>query len=107
MPRITFRPATGAPVTLEVAEGTSVMMAAIAKGMDGIVAECGGNCMCATCHVYVEPGWVGRLPAMSADEDALLDGTASDRLPESRLGCQVRVTAALDGLCVRLPERQV
>jgi 2Fe-2S ferredoxin len=107
MPKVIFQHSAGQPVTVDVAEETSVMQAAISNGIDGIVAECGGNCMCATCHVYVDAAWLGRLPAMSADEDALLDGTASDRLPESRLGCQVRLTAAVDGLTVRLPERQV
>ncbi len=107
MPKVSFHRPSGEAVTVEVTEETSVMQAAISNGIDGIVAECGGNCMCATCHVYVDAAWLSRLPAMSADEDALLDGTASDRLPESRLGCQVRLTAGLDGLTVRLPERQV
>ena len=107
MPSLTFLPHGGAPVTLEVPEGESVMMAAMANGLDGIVAECGGNCMCATCHVYIEPAWRDAVPPPSDAEDALLDGTAMERLPESRLGCQLRMTAALDGLVVRLPERQV
>ena len=63
--------------------------------------------MCATCHVYVDESWLARLPAMADDEDALLDGTATERLPNSRLSCQIHVTPALDGLVVRLPERQV
>ena len=83
------------------------MQAAIGHGVDGIVAECGGNCMCATCHVYVDADWLPRLPAMSEAEDALLDGTASERQPNSRLSCQISVTSALDGLLVNLPERQV
>ncbi len=107
MPTITFVQPDGTATPVEAVEGESLMQAAINACIDGIVAECGGNCMCATCHVYVDAAWLGRLPAMSADEDALLDGTASDRLPESRLGCQVRLTAAVDGLTVRLPERQI
>ena len=104
MPKITYVHPDGAREELEVAEETSVMQAATAQG---IVAECGGNCMCATCHVYVEPSQLALLPAMSEEEDALLDGTASDRGPNSRLSCQIAVTQALDGLVVNLPERQV
>ncbi len=107
MPKITFVHPDGAREELEVAEGTSVMQAATSQGIEGIVAECGGNCMCATCHVYVEPSQLALLPAMTEEEDALLDGTASDRGPNSRLGCQIPVTRALDGLVVNLPERQV
>ncbi len=107
MPKITYVHPDGAREELEVAEGTSVMQAATAQGIEGIVAECGGNCMCATCHVYVEPSQLALLPAVSEDEDALLDGTASDRQPNSRLSCQIEATAALDGLVVNLPERQV
>jgi len=107
MPKINFVTADDARHEIEVQDGTSVMQAAIGAGLDGIVAECGGNAMCATCHVYVEPADLGRLGPMSADEDALLDGTASERKDNSRLSCQIEMTAALDGLTVRLPERQV
>jgi 2Fe-2S ferredoxin len=107
MPKITYVHPDGAREELEAAEGASVMQAATARGIKGIVAECGGNCMCATCHVYVEPSQLALLPAMSEEEDALLDGTASDREPNSRLSCQIQVTQALDGLVVNLPERQV
>jgi 2Fe-2S ferredoxin len=107
MPTITYVHPDGTRQAIAVPDGTSVMQAAIGHGVDGIVAECGGNCMCATCHVYVDADWLPRLPAMSEAEDALLDGTASDRLPGSRLGCQVTIGPELDGLTVRLPERQV
>ncbi len=107
MPNIVFVHPDGAREELEIAEGTSLMQGATAQGIDGIVAECGGNAMCATCHVYVEPDQLDRLPPMGADEDALLEGTASERRPNSRLSCQISVTSALDGLLVNLPERQV
>jgi ferredoxin, 2Fe-2S len=107
MPNIIFVHLDGAREELEIAEGTSVMQGATAQGIEGIVAECGGNCMCATCHVYVEPSQLAMLPAMSEEEDALLDGTASERQPNSRLSCQISVTEELDGLTVNLPERQV
>ena len=107
MPNIVFVHPDGSREELDIAEGTSVMQGATARGIDGIVAECGGNCMCATCHVYVEPSQLALVPAMSEEEDALLDGTASDREPNSRLSCQISVTDELDGLTVNLPERQV
>src|SRR5258707_10005945 len=87
--------------------GESAMLAATKHGLDGIVAECGGNAMCATCHVYVDDRWIDRLGAVSDEEDALLDGTASERQPNSRLSCQIRITPELDGLVLRLPERQI
>lgn len=107
MPTITYVNADGTHEELDVAEGTSVMQGAIRNGLDGIVAECGGNAMCATCHVYVEEDQLHLLPPVSDEEDALLDGTASERRPNSRLSCQIQVTPELDGLVVRLPERQV
>ena len=107
MPKITYVHPDGAREELEAAEGASVMQAATARGIKGIVAECGGNCMCATCHVYVEPSQLALLPAMSEEEDALLDGAAAERRPNSRLSCQITVTPALGGLVVNLPERQV
>ena len=92
---------------VETLDGESAMQAATRHGLDGILAECGGNAMCATCHVYVDENWIARLPAMAEDEDALLDGTAAERLPNSRLSCQIRVTPDLDGLVLKLPARQV
>jgi ferredoxin, 2Fe-2S len=106
MTTITFIHPDGRSQNLEAGTG-SVMQLAVANGVDEIVAECGGNAMCATCHVYVDDRWIDRLPAMSDAEDALLDGTASDRLPSSRLSCQIRMTPELDGLVLRLPDRQV
>jgi ferredoxin, 2Fe-2S len=107
MPNIVFIHPDGVREELEIDEGTSVMQGATSQGIDGIVAECGGNCMCATCHVYVEPSQLSMLPPMSEEEDALLDGTASERQPNSRLSCQIQVTPELDGLTLTLPERQV
>lgn len=107
MPAITFIHPDGKSERIETSGGESAMQAATRHGLDGILAECGGNAMCATCHVYVDDGWLARLPDMADDEDALLDGTASERLPNSRLSCQIEITPALDGLVLRLPERQV
>ena len=83
------------------------MQVATRNGLTGIVAECGGNAMCATCHVYVDENWIGRLTPMSADEDALLDGAAAERLSNSRLSCQIKLADDLDGLVLRLPEKQI
>ncbi|MDP1911033.1 MAG: 2Fe-2S iron-sulfur cluster-binding protein, partial [Hyphomicrobium sp.] len=83
---------------IEASAGESAMMAATRHGIAAIVAECGGNAMCATCHVYVGDDWLGRLPAIGDEEDALLDGTAAERLANSRLSCQVRIEPELDGL---------
>jgi 2Fe-2S ferredoxin len=107
MTTITFIHPDGRSQDLEAGNSGSVMQLAVIDGIDEIVAECGGNAMCATCHVYVDDRWIDRLPAMSDAEDALLDGTASDRLPSSRLSCQIKVAPELDGLVLRLPDRQV
>jgi ferredoxin, 2Fe-2S len=106
MIRITFIHPDNRSEQVEAENTTSVMLAALTHGIDGIVAECGGNAVCATCHVYVDEAWAGKLDPVGADEDGLLDGTASERRPNSRLSCQIKVTPALDGLVVRLPERQ-
>lgn len=104
---LTFIHPDGRSETLEAGNGESAMMVATRHGVAEIVGECGGNAMCATCHVYVDESWVGRLPAISDDEDALLDGAAAERRDTSRLSCQIRMTPELDGLVLRLPERQV
>ena len=88
MPRILFVQSDGSRVDVEVPAGDTAMRAAFAGNVDGIVAECGGSAMCATCHVYVDERFLGQLPKMSLDEDALLDSTASARKPNSRLSCQ-------------------
>jgi 2Fe-2S ferredoxin len=107
MPTITYVHPDAVRDDVDLAAGTTVMLGAVAHGIEGIVAECGGNCMCATCHVYVEPDQLDTLPPMSDEEDALLDGTAAERRPSSRLSCQITVTPELDGLVVHLPDRQV
>jgi 2Fe-2S ferredoxin len=82
------------------------MQAALTHNIDGIVGECGGSAMCATCHVYVDESFLDKLELMSEVEDELLESTASPRLPNSRLGCQISLVDALDGLVVKVPERQ-
>jgi ferredoxin, 2Fe-2S len=107
MPEITYVHPDGTRQVIDVPVGTSVMRGAILNGIDGIVAECGGEMMCATCHVYVEPAQLPLTPPQSDDETAMLEFTASERKPNSRLSCQLVVTPDMDGLVVHLPETQV
>ena len=107
MPVISFIHPDGRKERVEAAEGESAMQAATRQDINGILAECGGNAMCATCHVYVDESWTGRLPAIGDDEDALLDGAAAARLANSRLSCQLNMAGELDGLVLRLPDRQI
>lgn len=102
MPVITFRRLDGAEDRVDVPVGASVMKAAVAHGVPGIVAECGGQAMCATCHVYVaDQDLADRLlPPVSDEEDEMLDCTSAPRTAGSRLSCQIEVTDALDGLTV-------
>jgi ferredoxin, 2Fe-2S len=107
MPLITYVHTDGTRQEIEVPLGTSVMRGAILNNVDGIVAECGGEMMCATCHVYVEPAQLDRCPPQSDDEKAMLEFTASERKLNSRLSCQLVVSLEMDGLVVHLPETQV
>jgi len=106
MTTITFIHPDNRSESVDAGDGASVMLAALTHGVDGIVAECGGNAVCATCHVYVDEAWTGKLPPVSDDEDALLDGTAAERRPNSRLSCQIPVQPVLAGLVIRIPDRQ-
>lgn len=107
MTMITFIHPDGRAQAVDAGDGESAMQAATRHGISEIVAECGGNAMCATCHVYVDDAFADRVPTMGDDEDALLDGAAAERLPVSRLSCQLRITPDLAGLVLRLPDRQV
>jgi 2Fe-2S ferredoxin len=107
MPMITFIRPDNRSERIEAEIGESAMQVATRHGIDEIVAECGGNAMCATCHVYVDEHWIGRLAVMGEDENALLDGTAAERQASSRLSCQIKIEQDLDGLVLRLPERQL
>jgi len=103
---VTYISFTGDTRPIAVPIGDSVMEGAIKNGVDGIVAECGGACQCATCHVYVDEAFLGLLKPIQEDEDEMLNTTASERRPNSRLGCQIPVTRELDGLIVRTPKSQ-
>ncbi len=98
--------ADGTRHTLAAQAGQSLMRAAVAAGIDGIKADCGGVMSCATCHVIVDAAWAGRLPTPSRDEQAMLEMTAAPRMPTSRLSCQIALDDELDGLTATLPETQ-
>lgn len=106
MVKVRYIQPDGSEKTVDVNAGWSVMQAATAKGIDGIEAECGGSCNCATCHVYVDEADLARLPAPDEGEEAMLDNVACERKATSRLACQIKLTDAMDGLTVHLPERQ-
>ncbi len=106
MPKVTFIDASGASRTINIPAGWSLMEGAVQNDVTGIVAECGGGCACATCHVFVAPEWIDKLPARSPAENDLLECTAVAREPNSRLSCQLPISDALDGLVVTLPDRQ-
>lgn len=106
MPKIRFILHDGSERLVEGEVGSSVMAAAIDNLVPGIIADCGGNCSCATCHGYVDPAWSDKLEPISEGEAAMLDGAM--RVEEnSRLTCQIRLTAELDGIVIRLPISQV
>jgi len=94
---------TGETREVEASSGLTVMEAIRDNGFDELLALCGGCCSCATCHVHVDPEFLPLLPAMSADEDDLLD-SSDDRNETSRLSCQIPFTDDLDGLRVRIAE---
>ena len=105
MPKVTFNCFGGGTYTVEVPSGTTVMRAATDNRVPGIDGDCGGNCACATCHVYVDEAWRAIVGEPSPMEEDMLD-FGYDVKPNSRLSCQIKVTAEIDGLVVRVPERQ-
>ena len=107
MAKITYIEHNGVEHTIEVAAGKSVMQGAVDHNVPGIDADCGGECACATCHVYVDAAWLPTigLPAPGSQEASMLSFAAVTQ-PDSRLSCQIQVTDALDGLIVRMPEGQ-
>ena len=106
MAKVIYKCSSGETREVEVSVGHSVMIGAISNGIPGIEAECGGALSCATCHVYVDPQWLGRMPAIDSFENDLLENVAAERREGSRLSCQIVVTDKLDGLTVEIPESQ-
>ena len=106
MPKVTYISHKGETHTIDVPVGTSVMEGAVKNGIDGIVAECGGAMMCATCHVYVDPAFLPLLPPIQEEQEEMLGVTAAERKSNSRLSCQISMKPEYDGLIVRMPDRQ-
>ncbi len=108
MPKIFFTDPAGREHAVQVQAGHSLMEGAVQHGIPGIVAECGGNLACATCHVYIDERStrVVGAPDPGGTEDEMLDLARSERLKSSRLSCQVVVTDAMDGLRVRIAPLQ-
>jgi 2Fe-2S ferredoxin len=105
MPKVTYIEFSGAEHGVEVRDGLTVMEGAVKNNVPGIDADCGGACACATCHVYVDEAWVEKTGKASAMETSMLD-FAENVQENSRLSCQIKVSGALDGLIVRMPESQ-
>jgi ferredoxin, 2Fe-2S len=103
--KITYLQADGAEFAIEVQPGYSVMQGAVQNSVPGILAECGGNCACGTCKIYIAEAWRGKTGLPSDMEEAMLE-LNEDHHPGKRLSCQIEVTQDLDGLVVTLPESQ-
>ena len=107
MTKITYVEFGGTEHVVDVPNGRTVMEGARDNGVPGIDADCGGACACSTCHVYVAPEWVEKLPARDPMEEDMLDFAYEPDAVRSRLTCQIKVTDALEGLVVNLPEKQI
>ena len=106
MPTLVFVQPDGSREAVQVAAGRTAMEAARDNNVRGILAECGGECSCSTCHCYVDAAWIARLPARNSDEASLIEFAHEPRAA-SRLACQLLVTEALDGLVLHVPEKQL
>ena len=96
----------GSVETVEAETGESVMQAAVFNDVEGIEAECGGSCMCATCHVYFDDAVSSLLPEAEEEETVMLEDAAAEVRPTSRLSCQIKLTSEMDGIKIQIPERQ-
>jgi len=106
MTKVKFIEHNGTEHIVEAQVGLSLMKAAVNNLVPGIDADCGGECSCATCHVYVDDAWIDRVGLPQGQEETMLD-LAPERHPTSRLSCQIKVSDALEGLVVRLPQFQM
>jgi len=105
---ITFLNADGSSREVQATDGMSIMQVAKAAGVDGIIAECGGELVCATCHVYMKfDALADGIDPPSAVEEEMLDFTSEPRRPASRLSCQIKVTGNLERLVVEIPRTQI
>ena len=107
MPKVEYIDAAGHSQIVDAVAGASVMETAVKNGVDGIVGECGGAASCCSCHVYVREEFGDAFTPISELENDMLEGTACERLPNSRLSCQLLITDEVDGLVVDLPAEQL
>lgn len=107
MAKITYIEFDGTEHVVDVKPGMTVMEGARDNGVPGIDADCGGACACSTCHVYLDEAWIDRVPPKESMEADMLDFAWQPDPVKSRLTCQIKVTDALDGLVVHIPERQI
>jgi 2Fe-2S ferredoxin len=105
MPRITFIEPDGFRHQIDAPLGITLMQAAKQNGVKGILALCGGACACGTCHVYVDAAWLPKIAAREEMEEGMLESAWQPRY-NSRLSCQIHISANLDGLVVSVPQRQ-
>jgi 2Fe-2S ferredoxin len=106
MVQVRFIQHDGSENVVEGNEGDSVMETARNNMVPGIIGDCGGNCSCATCHGYVDPDWLSKLPPVSDNEEIMLDGVMNQE-KNSRLTCQIKLKRELNGIVIRLPISQV
>lgn len=104
MPKVTWILPDGREISANATEGHNLMEAAVANNVPGVIGECGGCLSCATCHVYVDPAWVAKTGKPDDMENDMLEITAAERKETSRLSCQIKATAGLDGLILRVPQ---
>ena len=107
MTEIVFRLANGTEHRVQAQGGDTVMSAALKNGVPGIIAECGGSCSCATCHCYLPGDRIDAFPAIENFEEEMLEGVASERLPASRLSCQLNITPDHAGIVIDIPATQL
>lgn len=106
MAKVNYIQPDGVSIELEVPAGRSLMEVAVQNDVVGIDGECGGACMCATCHVYVDEAYSAKLPKTDELEDEMLDSTSSERKANSRLCCQINMSEELDGISIQIPPTQ-
>lgn len=104
MPKVTWKLPDGRTISADVPVGHNLMEAAVANNVPDVIGECGGCLSCATCHVYVDGAWVDRAGPPGDMEGDMLEVTAAERRPESRLSCQITASDALDGIVLLVPQ---
>jgi len=105
MVKITYVEHDGTEHTIDAIPGRSIMENAVKNALPGILAECGGSCICGTCRIYLDAEWLQKMNAPAANELAILEFVEENKA-DARLSCQIKVTEAMDGLTVRMPEKQ-